>query len=307
MKYAVLVPLVNEILSQYPTMRLTLRQIYYRLVAVHNYPNKRSSYNQLSSQLVTAREKGEVNENRIEDRTRSFLGGIVGLIPTSEGSSRVSIFDQGWRDSDTFIETVKETFFDYWNYYVRDLWLDQEQFVVVWVEKDALSRVVSDSCDKYRVITAPSRGYASYSYIRKATTLLPKDKPTVVLHFSDHDPSGLDMTRDLGNRFYRYTQKKVTIERIALTYDQVKEYDLTPNPTKMADTRARDYVEQYGEGCYELDAIEPEELQRLVKEAILKHLDEDQWKESLKQEEEQKQELEPIFDRWREVIEETEE
>ena len=77
MKYDELIGKVNQILSEY-SMRLTLRQIYYRLVADHGLPNKRSSYNQLSSQLVKAREKGQVNANRIEDRTREFIGGDYG-------------------------------------------------------------------------------------------------------------------------------------------------------------------------------------------------------------------------------------
>lgn len=294
MKYSTLIPLVNQILAQYPSMRLTLRQIYYRLVAGHNYPNKRSSYNQLSSQLVKAREQGEVNERRIEDRTRGFLGG-----------------DRGWEDPETFTDSVKERFLSYWEDYQRNLWQDQDTFLMVWVEKDALSRVLASSADPYRVTTAPSRGYASYTYVRAALARLRKTKKVTVLHFSDHDSSGLDMTRDLTRRLYRYGghsfSKGLEVERIALTYDQVQEYGLAPNPTKTTDTRARDYIAEYGMECWELDAIEPTELQRLVTESIEKHIDLDQWKESEQQQEDDKLELEETFQKWREAIEELDE
>ena len=69
MKYGALVEAVKSIMSGYD-MQLTLRQIYYRLVAAGLMPNTRSNYNQLSSQLVTAREKGDIDEDRIADRSR---------------------------------------------------------------------------------------------------------------------------------------------------------------------------------------------------------------------------------------------
>jgi len=268
-------------------MRLTLRQIYYRLVADHNYPNKRSSYNQLSSQLVRAREQGEVDESRIEDRTRSFLGG-----------------DAGWKSPDDFADFVKDYWLDYWKHYSRKLWSDQDKFVVIWIEKDALSRVVARAADEYRVITAPSKGYASYTYIREAISKLPKDKEIIILHFSDHDSSGMDMTRDLSDRLRRYSGRHISVRRMALTYEQVQEYGLAPNPTKTTDTRAADYIAQYGMQCWELDAIEPKELMRLVTESIEQHLDKDQWQESLDQEEDDKEQLKETFDKWREILEE---
>lgn len=286
MKYAQTVNLVNEILAQY-SMRLTLRQIYYRLVADYGLPNKRSSYNQLSSQLVKAREKGEINENRIEDRTREFLGG-----------------DEGWIDPQFFLDTIKDSFLNYWRNYKRRMWTSQEKFVVVWVEKDALSRVVSNVADKYRVITAPSKGYASYTYIKEAIAKIPRNKKIIILHFADHDPSGYDLTRDLEDRFARYTSQPITIERVALTFQQVKDYDLVPNPTKTSDTRSRQYIAEYGRNCWELDAIEPTELQWLVKNSIDNHLNLDKWNEDLLLEEQERAQLEEKFAVWAELLSE---
>lgn len=285
MKYQETVRLVNTILSEY-TVKLTLRQIYYRLVAGHGLPNKRASYNGLSSQLVKARERGHVDETRIEDRTRSFLGG-----------------ETGFDNPETFIEQVKEFFLDYWEKYDKELWKDQPEFVMIWVEKDALSRVLSDVADPYRVITAPSRGYASFTYVRNAVRKLPTDKNVTVLHFADHDSSGLDMTRDVQRRLIRYGGRNVTVERVALTYEQVQRYDLIPNPTKTTDPRSAGYVSQYGSECWELDAIEPRELQRIVLEAIENHVDLDKWEESKKVMEEERESLRETFDRWRDAIE----
>jgi len=299
MKYAQLIPLVNKILSEYGSMRLTLRQIYYRLVAGYNYPNKRSSYNQLSSQLVRAREEQLIDGNRIEDRTRSFLGGYTLHALTSKGNMSFLSSHGGWGDTEDFADSVKDFFLNFWKTYELEMWRDQQYFVIVWVEKDALSRVVSDVANKYKVITAPSRGYASYSYIINAIRKLPEGKKIMVLHFSDHDSSGLDMTRDLQVRFWKYTGKEVKVERIALTYGQVQNYNLIPNPTKITDTRAEAYIAKYGMQCWELDAIEPKELQRLVIESIKKYVDEDQWKNSLKQQEEDKEELKEVFAEWR--------
>jgi len=158
-----------------------------------------------------------------------------------------------------------------------------------------LSRVLSNVADKYNVMTAPSRGYASYTYIKQAIERLPDEHEVTILHFADHDPSGVDMTRDLQERFESYTSKQITIERIALSYNQVQSYNLVPNPAKITDPRAEDYISEYGNQCWELDAIEPNELQRLVEEAIVKHIDFDILKTIIEKQEQERIELQKKF------------
>jgi len=282
MRYENVVRYVNEILSQYAII-LTLRQIFYRLVANYGYPNTNSMYNQLSKQLVKARERGDVDESRMEDRSREFLGG-----------------DYGFDDSSDFVSYQIRRFLSSPRRYTRIMWTSQPEFILVWIEKDALSRVVSSIADKYKVITAPSRGYASYTYIKEAVAKFPEDKQITVLHFADHDPSGLDMTRDLEQRLHRYSELEgldlnISVQRIALTHQQVQEYNLTPNPTKTADPRATGYTEQFGNQCWELDAIEPNELQRLVSESIKSRIDADIWNQTLEQQTQERQELEEQF------------
>jgi len=286
MEYGKIVELVNKILSQY-TMPLTLRQVFYRLVADYNYPNTKPAYTQLSKQLVEARERGDIDETRIEDRSREFLGG-----------------DQGFDGLEEFLDYQINEFLSSPKYYCRKMWTEQPKFVVVWVEKDALSKIISSVAERYNVITAPSRGYASYTYIKQAIEMFPIDKEIVILHFADHDPSGLDMTRDLQERFNDYYSGDVKVERVALTYSQVQKYHLSPNPTKTADPRATEYISRFGNQCWELDALDPNELQKLVLESIKRHIDAEKWNKTLEEERQERQELEKIFSEIRKKFEE---
>ena len=282
MKYNKVVEFVNQILSQY-TILLTLRQIFYRLVANYDYPNKKSAYIQLSKQLVKARERKHIDGTRIEDRSRGFLGG-----------------DHGFSNPKDFLNLQIKEFLSSPEYYHRNMWAVQPEFVIVWIEKDALSRVVSTVAKEFNVITCPSRGYASYTYVMEALAMLPEEKEITVLHFADHDPSGLDMTRDLEARISEYSELDVTVERVALNYDQVQYYELPPNPAKHADPRAEEYVTIYGNECWELDAIDPDEHQRLVFVSILEHIDTKIWDKTIDEEAKETQWLEKIFSEIRE-------
>ena len=136
MKYEQTVAAVNAIIAQY-TIPLTLRQIYYRLVVAGLIPNRRSAYNGLSAQLVRAREMGEVDERRINDRSRS-------------------IEDRAFDSPEDFLEaaiwtTENRFFYRYWK--------TQGVYVEAWVEKDALSQVIAGAVEELNTIVAPSRGY----------------------------------------------------------------------------------------------------------------------------------------------------
>lgn len=266
--YEKIVDLTNKVLAQYD-FALTLRQIYYRLVAMSAIPNKRFAYNSLSGCLVKARERGQVDDSRIEDRSREVLAP-----------------EDTYDDPDAFTEVMTEGFKRIGSEYYADLWANQKEYIEVWVEKDALSRVVARAAEPWRVAVCPSRGYSSYTYIKRVAvdgrfSKLPADKPIVILDFRDHDPSGIQMTEDLATRFRRYTDREVVVKRVALTIEQVKKYDLIPNPTKVGDTRTANYVTLFGDKCWELDAIEPRELQRIVDEAIKEHVNMARWKRAL--------------------------
>lgn len=265
MNYRQTVAAVNNVISQY-RMALTLRQIYYRLVAAGLIPNRRTAYNGISAQLVKARESGEVDENRIVDRSRS-------------------INDISFDSPEDFLAAVLWTAE---NRYVRRFWKGQDNYVEIWVEKDALSQVIANAVRDFNTIVCPSRGYSSYSYLRDAVARFDRyttgdDAPdeVVVLHLGDHDPSGYDMSRDLQARLSDYSGgTTVTVKRIALTSEQVEQYNLIPNPTKVTDSRSPAYEAKFGNECWELDAIEPDELVRIVQEAVEDEItDPDAWAE----------------------------
>ena len=248
MDYKSTVREVNKVISGY-SMDLTLRQIYYRLVAQVLIPNRRSAYNSLSAQLVKAREAREVDEGRIVDRSRT-------------------VNDNSFNTPEDFLRAVRYTIR---SKYLRRFWASQPVYVEIWVEKDALSQVLAQAVEDFNTIVAPTRGYSSYSYLRDAAARFEQnggERDVIILHFADHDPSGLDMSRDLERRLSKYYNGRLEVKRIALTFDQVNEYKLLPNPTKLADTRSTQYASLYGDKCWELDAIEPDELVRICQGVV---------------------------------------
>ena len=282
MNYQTTVKNVNEVLGQYEGL-LTLRQIYYRLVANYGLANRRSSYNQLSKCLVKAREDGEVDDTRIADRSRNTEGGDFGFASPKE-----------------YLTYKADAFSS--NNYTRKIWDDQPSYVEVWVEKDALSLVLGPALSGLRVVLAPSKGYSSYTFIKRMAVderFSQVDKPIIILDFRDHDPSGIQMTEDLLRRFIKYQDPsmEITVKRIALTIDQVREYKLEPNPVKLADPRSSVYRASYGETCWELDAIPPNELTRIVQEAVQREIDSEAWEKTRKASEIEKKKLQPKLDR----------
>jgi hypothetical protein len=111
------------------------------------------------------------------------------------------------------------------------------------------------------------------------------------------------MTRDLQERFDRYGNGlEIHVERVALTYEQVQKYGLPPNPTKRADTRSKGYISRYGDGCWELDAIEPDELQRMVRASVAKHIVPEVWKGAVDREEQERERLRVKFEEFTRLL-----
>lgn len=288
MKYKELIPIVNEILDQYD-FALTVRQIYYRLISdpYTLFDNTRSNYTGFDRILTRAREEEEIDWTRIEDRTRQSIGG------------------EGAIDNETpeeFLRAYVQTLKNCWSHYDKKMWLSQQNFIEVWVEKDALSSLISQACKEYRVLVFPSRGYSSFTKVKEGirrlyqnTEILETDpisnKPTYVLHLADHDPSGLGMTQDLKNRFARYDAEFIKVERIGLNIDQVRQFDLRPNPVKRADSRSAEYVQTFGNDCWELDALPPNELQKLIVTQIESYIDPEAWEATEKEINEGKKEI----------------
>lgn len=277
--YATVVKQANEVLAQY-RMRLTLRQVFYRLVARYGLPNTHRAYKNLGNTLTRARERGDVDWRRIEDRVRGVFG------------------TAGFRSPESFREAFAESVEVLWEKYRRNLWLEQGHYLEVWVEKDALSALFKETADEYVLKTAPSRGYGSHTYLRETVDRLNAitGRKVVVLHFGDHDPSGRQMSEDLGRRLRLYGARNATVLRPALNPDQIRDYNLPPAPVKLTDSRAKRFIEEFGTDVVELDALDPDDLQAIIRQSIEQFItNKAKFKSDLKEMAEEQEALKPIF------------
>lgn len=240
---------------------LTVRQLYYQLVARDLIPNSEKSYKRITCLVNDARIAGEMDWDAIEDRTRSFV--------------RRTRWDSGRQ----ILQASAESFH-------MDMWEGQPCRPFVIIEKEALVGVLSRVCRQYDVPLLAARGYPSGTVLREFATedILPNlfDQEVVVIHLGDHDPSGLDMTRDLQERIQLFSEFEsnelpVKVVRVALNMDQIKARRPPPNPAKTTDSRFSEYRRLYGDKSWELDALPPEYLVELVEANIQMHTDGEIW------------------------------
>jgi hypothetical protein len=188
-----------------------------------------------------------------------------------------------------------------------DRWLTQPTYVEVWYEKDALMGVF-ERVANFRVPSFSCRGYTSDSEVWGAAQRLKhvagKGKDVVILHFGDHDPSGIDMTRDIGERLRLFgAPRTLDIRRLALNMDQVEQYDPPPNPAKETDSRFANYQAEYGDESWELDALEPAVLEGLVTKELLTLIERDEWKDEIEREKRARAELQALADNYDAAVE----
>jgi len=104
-----------------------------------------------------------------------------------------------------------------------------------------------------------------------------RGKDCVLIHLGDHDPSGIDMTRDNHKRLELFSGELIDIRRIALNMDQVLQYDPPPNPAKETDSRAPNYIREHGHESWELDALTPSVIGELITAEVNDLIDPDPW------------------------------
>lgn len=271
--------LVNDILDEYrgQGFDLSLRQLYYQLVARDYIENSVRSYKNLGSLVNDARLAGLVDWSMIVDRSRS-----------AEVNSH-------WDNPGQIIRAAA-------NGFRIDKWEDQPNHIEVMVEKDALSGVLFPVCRQQDIYFTANKGYPSASLLyRMSKRLLDKvdeGKNVYILHLGDHDPSGIDMTRDLQDRLELFCGLEIDIKRLALNMDQVDHYQPPENPAKLSDTRSQKYISIYGYSSWELDALEPRVLASLVDDFVEGHRDQAIWQESLDSEAEMQSELSDFADKY---------
>lgn len=249
-------------------LSLTLRQLYYQFVARDLLENTKESYNRLGNIISDARLAGLISWHAIEDRVRNLRGRTF------------------WRDpAAAFAESR--------SHYLTDRWADQDWRPEVWVEKDALAGVVSNACHDLCIDHFATRGYNSQSEQwaagQRFASYIQKGQRPIVFHLADHDPAGIDMTRDNQERLSMFAGVQIQAVRLALNMNQVEQYNPPPNYAKPTDSKTAAYIAKFGsDECWELDALSPEIIQDLIVNAVSSLRDPQKWDATVSREAEEK-------------------
>lgn len=251
----VLIDTINDIVDEYQAQGfvLTVRQLYYQLVARDVIPNTLQEYKRAASIINDAKHAGLIDWDMLEDRTREFVR------------------RPAWESGSSILRAVADQFH-------MDLWENQAYRVFVVIEKEALVGVLEGTCRRHDVPILAARGYPSGSVLRSFAIddmrpALEEGQQPIVLHLGDHDPSGIDMTRDLQERLTMYTETHVELIRLALNMRQVEEQRPPRNPAKVTDSRFEAYAKEFGTSSWELDALSPAYLSNLVEQHIERYVD----------------------------------
>jgi len=253
----------NSVIEEYQRqgMRLTLRQLYYQLVTKNIIKNEEKSYSYLSSLISRGRLSGLIDWDAIEDRVRQ---------PRIQS------------EFDDLSELVEAAI----NSYRLPRWEGQEYYAELWVEKDALAGVLAPIAREFHVTMMVNRGYSSQSAMfesAKRFAAREKQKP-LLFYLGDHDPSGEDMVRDIEDRLIMFGIFFIEVRKLALTMEQVEEFDPPPNPAKIKDPRAMEYIRKYGSSSWEVDALPPRTLTEIIQNAFIEVIDKPKMDKVLKRE-----------------------
>lgn len=279
-KTALVIEQANEIMKDYGSS-VSLRQLYYQFVARDLMENNNRNYKKLGDIIRNGRMAGLISWDLLADRTRGLRG-----FTTYDGIGEYLSYAR-WQ-------------------YKEELNADQDTRVEIWVEKDALSDVVSGASNKYRIDFFPTKGYPSIDSLKKAADRLKraerKGQETVILYLSDHDPEGLHMPQAVQDSLHQFGSN-VTVERIGLTLDQVRQYNPPSSFAKESSSRYNQYVEDTGtREVWELDALKPEVITGLIHDRLDEIIDQDRFNAAKVREEAAKEDMALIADNYIEVL-----
>jgi hypothetical protein len=267
-----LIEQINDILDDYNSQGfvLSLRQLYYQLVSRDLIPNTIQDYKRIGNIVGDGRLAGLIDWEMIEDREREV------------------VYPAHWADAPDIIMQAARQF-------RVDRWENQPRHVEVMVEKKALEGVLIPVCRDVDVRLTANRGYSSLSAMYEAGKRIQRayddQKDVYILYLGDHDPSGLDMDRDILGRLGLFSGVDLEVERLALLYSQIEQMRPPENPAKLTDSRAPGYIARFGMSSWELDAIEPRTLAQLVRDAVIYLRDDDLWQETIAREEAERAKL----------------
>lgn len=282
-----LIDKINAVIEEYERQgySLTLRQCYYQLVARAIIPNNERSYKNTGNLINDARLAGLIDWNAIEDRTRNL--------------QRLA----HWDSPKEIIESASYQ-------YKKDVWENQQYYVEVWVEKEALANVVGRVANELDVPYFCCRGYVSQSEMWSAAQRFRdrqrRGKTVIVIHLGDHDPSGIDMSRDIEERLMLFgvDPDMFLFRRIALNMEQIDLYNPPPNPAKLTDSRCGSYISRFGDESWELDALEPKVIHDLITTNVTEFWDYEEVKRVRALVESEKEVMESVANDWDKIYRE---
>lgn len=270
-------------------LTLTVRQLYYRLVASYGLKNCLNSYQFVGDVLRDARLDGTIPFESIEDRTRAIHTG------ESDEESVSRYFRRYW----DYLQNMEEN-------YDMPRWWHQPQRVIVVVEKQAMQGVFQSVTDRYGVDLVVNKGYPSLTLMwnlanrMKSFGMMEGTEELHIIYFGDFDPSGMDMDRRVTDTLSSDFHVDFDLLRIAITKEQIDKWHISPAPAKKGDSRRIGFILEQGvDWQVELDAIEPAQLQGLIKTAINKHFDPDVYnKERYEELQKRRDKMEEWADEW---------
>lgn len=294
-----IIGLANQLLEGYSKagIQVTLRSLYYRFVAKGWFPDDRKWV--LKGKKWIKHPSGTKNA----EPNYKWLGGIIedarlaGLVDWTHLQDLTRRL-QSWENFDSAedaLQQLSET-------YELDMWAHQKYRPEIWIEKDALVGVIRGVCSDNYLPYFSCRGYTSVTAMWKASMRLrqyaTEGYTPVILHFGDHDPSGIDMSRDIADRLFKTFMADIEFDRLALNLDQI-DADTPSDPAKVTDSRYKAYVERFGvEDCWELDGMDPPRFRILIQEFIDKLRDDKQWDADIKERDATKERLKDIASNW---------
>ena len=262
-----------DIVSRYAKGILTLRGLHYQLVSI-GMTNSLRHYKRVVNAMIDARWEGLVDFDTFSDLDRSMVG------------------ETRWKTTDlqASIEEAKGSINDWMEYYFKNRWENQEYYPEIFIEKKALQGVFQPICSRNRIALGACKGYPSLTFLHQAAQRFieaeSEGKKPIILYFGDYDPSGEDIPRAIKENLWNLGCTNVEVRRVALMESQVLAWNLPPASVKDGDSRSAKWN---GLGQVELDAVEPNKLQRLCQSAIDAIFDKDLYEDLRRVEDEERE------------------
>lgn len=300
-----LVEQCNDIVDDYQGqgLRLTLRQLYYQLVTKNIIVNSERSYQNLSALVSNGRLAGKVDWDAIEDRVRrprmaGEFDNLKDLVNAAVHSYRLPrwkgqmVYTELWVEKDALAGVLEPLSREYHATLMVNRGYSSQSAMYEAAKRYLRNRkttVNKKGCpdcrsvldeDAFRLHEGKKKGepegrwecqnvnceWEGSDAEAKPTARVTRDLK--LFYLGDHDPSGEDMVRDIADRLKMFKVPNLEVIKIGLTMAQVKKYNPPPNPAKVSDPRAEEYIKKYGPHSWEVDALPPDVLRKLIRAAF---------------------------------------